>query len=42
MKSQETLESPANSEEFNTSTHIGKIVIKAIDAKLLIDTEVFG
>jgi hypothetical protein len=28
--------------EYNSSTHLGKFVIKAVEAKLLIDTEVFG
>ena len=28
--------------DYNSSTHLGKFVIKAVEAKLLIDTEVFG
>ena len=42
MKSLNNLESPPTAEEYNTSTHLGKLVIKAIEAKLLIDTETFG
>jgi len=28
--------------EYNINTHIGKLKVKAIEAKLTVDTEVFG